>query len=333
MYTIGIDLGGTNIKVGIVDGAHAIIARAELFTNVNRPAGSIADDMAATAIQLMDEKGLSTQEISGVGVGSPGIVDAESGVILYSNNFSWTDVPLAEMIHQRLKLPLAIANDAQCAALGELEAGAGRECRNLILITLGTGVGGGIIINSRLFTGANEGGGIIGHMCVVRGGELCTCGRRGCLEAYASATALIRELARTAQRLPASHLAALYRAQGALPDVRIVFECAQEGDPVAEQIIETYIGSLGEGIVNLVNIFRPDKVLVSGGICNQGDRLMEPLNAFVQAHCFAGAQLFIPHVERAVLGNDAGIIGAASLLRKTLETADHSANQLLKRLP
>ncbi|NCB06457.1 MAG: ROK family protein, partial [Clostridia bacterium] len=195
-----------------------------------------------------------------------------------------------------------------------------------------TGVGGGIIINSRLFTGANEGGGIIGHMCIVRGGELCTCGRRGCLEAYASATALIREMARTAQRLPDSQLATLYRAQGATPDVRIVFDCAQEGDTVDRQIVGTYIGSLGEGIVNLINIFRPDKVLVSGGICNQGNRLMEPLNAFVQAHCFAGAQLVIPPVERAVLGNDAGIIGAASHLRKTLDTAQNTASPLMQRL-
>jgi glucokinase len=319
MYTIGIDLGGTNIKVGIVDEGHSILAKAEISTNVGRPADCIAGDMTSLAQKLLNERNIGLREVRGVGVGSPGIVDSENGVILYSNNFGWENVPLAEMIHRRIALPLAIANDAQCAAIGEMQAGAGMDCRNLILITLGTGVGGGIVLNRKLFTGANEGGGIIGHMVIIKNGETCTCGRKGCLEAYASATALIREMGRAVEAHPDSMLAAEWRKQGNTADARTVFDCTQAGDPVSQQIVNEYIECLGEGIANLINIFRPDKVLVSGGICNQGRKLMEPLNAYVREHCFAGDQLMIPLVDRAVLGNNAGIIGAASLIESGMD--------------
>lgn len=316
MYRVGIDLGGTNIKVGIVNETHGILIESSVPTYIERDAELIIRDMGLLALQLLKEKNIKLEQVSGIGIGSPGAIDRSNGIVLYSNNFRWENVPLAKMIHKYIDLPVFIANDAQCAALGEVKAGAGRNCHSIIMITLGTGVGGGIIINGEIFEGGHSGGGVIGHMMLVKDGEECTCGRKGCFEVYASASALIRNSRKAVFEHSDSIIFELCEGDISKISGKTPFDAADKQDPIAQKIVDDYINYLGEGIVNLVDIFRPEKILLSGGICNQGTRLTDPLNDHLRKTCFAKDKLFIPKVERAVLGNSAGIIGAASLVLK-----------------
>ena len=313
MYRAGIDLGGTNIKAGIVDEQQHIIAEASVPTNVERPYQDIIRDMAELVKTLLKQKGIGETQLKSIGIGSPGTIDAVHGVVLYSNNFGWENVPLTEQLRQYFSCPIAVSNDANCAALGEVKAGAARHAKNAILLTLGTGVGGGIILDGKVFEGAHAGGAELGHTSLICGGEPCTCGRKGCVEAYVSATALIRDAKRAAQQHPESILNAMCQGDLSHMNGKIPFDAAQDGDTVAEKVVNDYICYLGETITNFVNIFRPDIVLLSGGICNQGKKLTEPLETYIQDKCFGGSKAFIPKVACAVLGNKAGIIGAANL--------------------
>ena len=290
MYRAGIDLGGTNIKAGIVDEQQHIIAEASVPTNVERPYQDIIRDMAELVKTLLKQKGIGETQLKSIGIGSPGTIDAVHGVVLYSNNFGWENVPLTEQLRQYFCCPIAVSNDANCAALGEVKAGAARHAKNAILLTLGTGVGGGIILDGKVFEGAHAGGAELGHTSLICGGQLCTCGRKGCVEAYVSATALIRDAKRAAQQHPESILNTMCQGDLSHMNGKIPFDAAQDGD-----------------------IFRPDIVLLSGGICNQGKKLTEPLETYIQDKCFGGSKAFIPKVACAVLGNKAGIIGAANL--------------------
>ncbi|MEG1942399.1 MAG: ROK family protein, partial [Angelakisella sp.] len=236
-----------------------------------------------------------------------------AGVVAYSNNFGWENIPLAEELGKYLNLPIAMTNDANAAALGEVVAGAAAGCKNAILLTLGTGVGGGVILDGKVFEGGFAGGAELGHVTLIAGGELCTCGRRGCLEVYASATALIRHGAEAARSCPQSLMNTLCGGDLSRMNGKIPFDAAQAGDATAKQVIEDYIRYLGEGIVNMINIFRPEKIILSGGVCAQGSALTEPLNAYTHRFCFGGDKVFIAPVITATLGNDAGIIGAANL--------------------
>ena len=204
-----------------------------------------------------------------------------------------------------------ISNDANCAALGEVVAGTARGCQNAVLLTLGTGVGGGVILDGKVMEGG-VGGAELGHTTLIAGGELCTCGRRGCIECYGSATGLIREANRAADAHPDSLLASMRAKEGEMNGL-IAFEAMKQGDEVAKAVIDQYIEWVSEMVTNFVNIFRPEMVLLSGGICGQGRVLTDPVNAYVEKYAFAGKRIFIPPVMTAKLGNDAGIIGAANL--------------------
>lgn len=313
-YRIGIDLGGTNVKAGVVSEENEILLEKRIPTHAERPAKEVIRDMAELALSLLRESGIEKNRVSGVGVGSPGTVDAKTGVVVYSNNFGWENVSLGEIMSKELELPVRISNDANCAALGEVKAGAARDCASCVLITLGTGVGSGIVIDGRIFEGAHAGGAELGHTMLVEDGEVCTCGRRGCLEAYASATALIRDTRRAAEKNPDSLL--WDRCGGDLKNVdgRTAFDAAKEGDACAQAVVERYIRYLGDGIVNAVNLFRPDMVLLGGGICKQGEVLTKPLSGHVRRYCFGGEKSFIPKIGIAQLENAAGILGAAALI-------------------
>ena len=277
MYRAGIDLGGTNIKAGIVDEQQHIIAEASVPTNVERPYQDIIRDMAELVKTLLKQKGIGETQLKSIGIGSPGTIDAVHGVVLYSNNFGWENVPLTEQLKKYFSCPIAVSNDANCAALGEVKAGAAQNTKNAILLTLGTGVGGGIILDGKVFEGAHAGGAELGHTSLICGGEPCTCGRKGCVEAYVSATALIRDAKRAAQQHPESILNTMCQGDLSHMNGKIPFDAAQDGDTAAEKVVNDYICYLGETITNFVNIFRPDIVLLSGGICNQGKKLTEPL--------------------------------------------------------
>lgn len=311
---VGIDIGGTFVKIGLVDGEQNIIARKSIPTLAERRWQEVVKDIGEQTYALLVEQQIPIERLSGVGVGMPGTVDRKKGVVIYSNNIRWEDVPLAAELEKYLPVPVYVANDADCAALGETVAGAAKGCQDVIMLTLGTGVGGGVVIDGKLFEGKLVGGCEIGHMAIVEDGELCTCGRRGCLEAYASATALLRDMKRA---MEADRETSLWKKCGGDLEklcVEMVFEAAKEGDAVSVALVENYRKKLGTGIVNLINLFRPQKVLVGGGVSGQGDYLLAPINQRIREDCYGGEKGEIPEVTVATLGNTAGIIGAANLV-------------------
>lgn len=315
-YRVGIDLGGTNIKAGIVNEDQQIVRESSIPTLVERGALPIMEDMAALVERLLAEEGLTKEHVAGIGIGSPGMIDAASGTVVYSNNFDWENVPLGAYLEEKLGLPVRVSNDANCAALGEVKAGAAKDCRNCVMITLGTGVGGGVVMEGRIFEGGHAGGAELGHTTLIAGGEPCTCGRNGCFEAYASATALIRDTKRAAQANEKSMIWRLCDGDLEKIDGKTVFDAMQTGDETARRVVKQYLTYLGEGIVNMVNIFRPDKVLLSGGVCNQGKNLTVPLQEYVQKNSFAKEKGYVPEIAIATLGNLAGILGAAALVEE-----------------
>ena len=296
---IGIDIGGTDTKIGLVDVHNKLLDSVCIPTKAERPADEVIRTVAETALSILDKNGIAMEQCVGVGIGVPGTVDRKKGIVRYSNNIRWEDVPLVKEMSTYLPIPVEIANDADCAALGETIAGAGKECSDVVMITLGTGVGGGVVLDGEIYEGRGIGGSELGHMVIVENGEPCTCGRRGCLEAYASATALKREAKRASRKelIPSE-----------------IFALAKQGDPAMKEVVEIYIRRLGLGIVNIVNIFRPQLVLLGGGISGQGESLLVPLRRILREECFGGERGDVPEIEEAVLGNNAGIIGAAGLL-------------------
>ncbi|MGX8709652.1 MAG: ROK family protein [bacterium] len=313
VYRVGIDLGGTNIAVGVVDEDFHIVAKYSTPTGADRPYEQIVGDMAKAVRKALHNAGVPVEQCCSVGIGSPGICDSETGTVLYSNNLGWKGVPLTSALQKWIDLPCRLSNDANCAALGEVAAGAAKGCKNAVLITLGTGVGGGVVLDGKIFSGCHSAGAELGHTVLVKDGELCTCGRRGCLEAYASATALIRQTKRAAQEHPESLIWKLCEGNPERISGRTSFEAERQGDETGRQVVESYLSYLSEGVVDFVNIFRPECVILGGGICNEGARLLDPINTFVRHFCFGGELVEAPAVIRAALGNDAGIIGAALL--------------------
>ena len=309
MYRIGIDLGGTNIAVGVVDDHHRIVAEASLPAGAHRPAEQVVADMCRAVELALDKAGLTPADCASIGVGTPGTCDPERGVVVRAYNLNWFDVPVCAMLTAHFGLPARLSNDANCAALAETVAGGAVGCRNMILITLGTGVGGGIVADGQLLEGVGGTGAEVGHTVLVLDGEDCTCGRKGCWEAYASATALIRQGKRAAAAQPESLLA----GYGEGLTGKDVFDAAAAGDAAAQAVVDRYCVYVAAGITDLVNILGPEKVLIGGGISRQGERLLAPIRAYVAANCFGGHDRTPPVIECARLGNEAGIIGAAAL--------------------
>lgn len=311
---IGIDLGGTSMKIGILDTNYRILARKSVPTDAKRPYGQVIADMGRAAVALLKENGYRFEDCYGAGVGSPGTVDSQNGVVLYSNNIRWDNVPLAAELQRYLPVPVRVSNDADCAALGETVKGAAKGYKNAVFLTLGTGVGGGIVIDGKIFEGGHPGGAELGHIKNGAEGRQCTCGRLDCLEAYASATALIKDAAEMAAGHPESALWELCGHDLNKMDAKMPFDAAWAGDECGLLLVRNYIRYLGEGITDIVNIFRPDIIVIGGGVCAQGERLTQPLNQFLQENCFGASVSYIPKVVAAQNGNDAGIIGAASLI-------------------
>lgn len=309
---VGVDIGGMSIKIGLVTEDYKIVVKKVIPTEAETKTPRQIAEAISTAIQeLFKERGASLRDCTAVGIACPGTVDAEKGMVVYSNNIHWKDVPLIGWMKEYLNLPMALANDADAAALGEVLAGAAVGKEDAILITLGTGVGGGVVLKKKIFMGPLRGGCEPGHTVVQIGGRLCTCGRKGCLEAYASATALMKSAQERATANPASKLYRLYEANGKKMDGRLVYEAGKNGDKVAKEVLEEYETYLSEGIANLINIFRPQVVILGGGISNQKENLTRPLQEKIAKLCFGGEHSEIPELVTSCLGNDAGIIGAA----------------------
>ena len=310
-YYVGIDLGGTFIKGGIVDDLGQIIIEDKTPTESEKGAGRVATNIATLAKNLLAKAGLNTDDVEGLGMGVPGMIDSKNGNVIYSNNLKWKDFPIGEEVSAQTGLKVKIANDANVAALGEVKFGAAKEYNDAVMLTLGTGVGGGIVVDGKLVEGNKSAGAELGHAVIEANGELCTCGRKGCLEAYASATALIRDTKRAMEAHKDSKMWEL----GSLDKVtgKTAFDY-KDSDPYAKAVVDRYIKILGFGLTNLANIFRPEVILLGGGVCAQGDELVKPLQKIVDTDIFAGE--LGPRVPIAVakLENSAGLLGAAALL-------------------
>ena len=318
MYRIGIDLGGTNIAVGLVDESMSIIEKQSMPTLSERAPEAIVDDMAELCRRVAAAKGVPMTEIASVGVASPGIADDATGRVEYANNLPFRKFPLAALIRERLgNVEVHIANDANAAAWGEAVAGAAKGTSDSVMITLGTGVGGGVVLDGKMLTGYTGAASELGHMVIRAGGEECTCGRRGCFEAYASATALIRETKRAMAAHPESRMHAVAEENGAV-DGRTAFIAAQRGDAAAQAVVDRYLDDLACGVANIVNIFFPEVIALSGGVANQGDALLVPLRERVRALSY-GSRYAVRHtrIELCTLGYRAGVIGAALLAKQS----------------
>ena len=310
-YYIGIDVGGTFIKAGIVDKNGNIIADGKIASECDKGGDKLADNAATLVFELLEKSGINKEQIVGAGMGFPGFIDSKNGIVVYSNNVRLSDFPIVEIMQAKLGLKVKVANDANVAALGEKMFGAGKDYNDMVMITLGTGVGAGIIIDGKLFEGNRSAGAEIGHMLLAHGGEQCTCGRKGCFEAYSSATALIRDTRRAMQ----NHKDSLMWEIGSIDNVtgKTPFDYAKK-DKFAAEVVDNYIEMLGSALTDIANIFRPEAIIIGGGVCAQGDNLIVPLKQKIQSELF-GADFGSPEVvlRIAELGNKAGLLGAAAL--------------------
>lgn len=313
MYKLGIDLGGTNIVAGVVDDNYNIVATSKVKTNLPRPAEEVIDDMVKTANIAIESAGLKVSDIDSMGVGSPGAIDPVHGVVCYANNLGFNNVPMAKMLKERMGVDFYIENDANAAAYGEYIAGAGRGTNDFIAITLGTGVGGGVIIDGKIYSGSNYAGAELGHTVIAMGGEMCSCGRQGCWEAYASATALIRQTKQAMIKYPKSVMWELCGGDINKVDGRTAFDAMRKGDVAGKMVVDKYVEYIAVGVSNNINIFQPDVLCIGGGISKEGDNLIKPIKAFLEGENYARNIEKNTEVKVAELGNDAGIIGAAYL--------------------
>ena len=308
-YYVGIDLGGTNIAAAVVDEYGVIYGRSTRKTNVPRPYEEIFYDMAECAKDAAKESGISFTDIVSTGIGCPGAIEKETGNIEFSNNLNFHDVPIVKHMEKLIGKKVYVENDANAAAWGEYLVGSGKGTKNMIMLTLGTGVGSGIIDNGHLLTGAYGKGAEIGHMVMWLNGEKCTCGRKGCFEAYASATALINQTRKAMRANPDTDM---WKIAKKISNVngKTAFTA---NDKVAKDVVKNYLSYLSEGIVNIVNIFQPEIICVGGGISNVGEKILKPMRKAIENYSFARYGKKQTEVQIAKLGNDAGIIGAALL--------------------
>lgn len=315
MYYLGIDLGGTNIAVGLVDENLEIVLKDSVKTLTSRPTSEIIDDMASLCKSLVERAGITFDEVEYLGVAAPGSIDPVNGIVRYSNNVKMSNYPLADELRSRLPIrKVYLENDANAAALGEAKAGAGKGYSNLVMITLGTGVGGGIVIDGKLYSGFNHCGAELGHTVIEVDGRLCSCGRKGCFEAYSSATGLVNM---TKEKMTEDENSLMWKlVNNNLEKVngRTAFDAAKKGDESGLAVVNMYIKYLACGLTNLVNIFQPEVLCIGGGVCGEGDYLLKPLVEIVRKSEYgAENQTNFSQIKIAELGNNAGIIGAAAL--------------------
>ena len=312
MYYIGIDLGGTNIKGALVNEEGEILREESRPTRAALGAETVCDGIAAVITALAE----STDAIGGVGIGCPGTVDDAAGRVIFAPNLGWKNFDLRGAVRARTGISPRLGNDANAAALAETLVGCAKGAQSAVIVTLGTGVGGGVVLDGKMLTGYTGAASELGHMVSHSGGEKCACGREGCFEAYASATALIRETKRAMAAQPQSLLHTVAEENGTV-DGRTAFAAAQRGDAAARAVVERYTDDLACGLANLVNIFFPEVIALSGGIAEQGEALLVPLRERVRSLSYASdCAARHTRIERCTLGYRAGVIGAALLARQ-----------------
>ena len=309
---MGIDLGGTGIKVGVVNDAGHILHKGSMPTLPERGHEAVIHDMAKLTKQVMAEAGIAPEAIQSVGVGIPGIEDVKTGIVPFCTNLGWHEVPLKSQLSALLGKPVFVANDATVAALAEATAGASKGTKSSVLVTLGTGVGGGVILDGKPFVGVHGVATEVGHMVVKFDGIMCSCGHRGCWERYASATAIIREGKISAEANPEGMIARSVENDLNKITAKTVIDCARAGDPDAVKLFDDYCFWIAVGLGNLVNAYDPEVFVLGGGVSAAGDFLLMPVREKLKETVFFRTMPYA-RVEIAQLGNDAGIIGAAML--------------------
>ncbi|MBQ9761109.1 MAG: ROK family protein [Clostridia bacterium] len=317
MYRIGIDLGGTNIAAGIVNEKFEIIHKDSTPTLTSRPNEEIVADMGALVKKIIADAGLTEADIDAVGVVSPGVVDGETGCVIFAGNMGFKNFPLVSLLKSHISIEkIYIENDANAAAWGEAIAGAAKGARSSVMITLGTGVGGGIVDGGRVFKGFNSAAGELGHIVIETDGRPCTCGRRGCWEAYSSATGLINmtneKLAECEKNGRPTKMTEIVANRGKVSG-RTAFDAMRMGDEAAREVVDMYVKYLAAGLTNMVNIFQPEVLSIGGGVSNEGQFLLDLVTPLVDRERFGSGLFRSTELRIAQLRNDAGIIGAAVL--------------------
>lgn len=316
MY-LGVDLGGINIAVGLVDENNQIIHKDSVPTGRLRSFEEIMKDMADLCRKVTEDAGYQMSDVVSIGIGSPGTPDVKEKKVVYANNLvHFVDVNLEKELQKYFPgMTVYVENDANAAAYGEIIAGAAKEFSTAVVVTLGTGVGGGVIIENKIYAGFNHAGSEVGHMVIIKDGVPCTCGRNGCFEVYASATALIRETAEMIEKYPDSVIHSMIDGNPENINGKTAFDAAAQNDEAGCEIIRQYVEYLGTGISNLINVFQPEAIVIGGGISKQGENLLVPLREYVKKNSYTRG---VPEskIMTAKLGNDAGIIGAAMLWRQ-----------------
>ena len=317
MYYLGIDLGGTNIAAGIVDENYNILKKGSVPTLASRGIDAVMVDMAKLCQSLLDEMKLTIDDIAYAGIASPGTCNSDTGVCEFSNNIVMLNYPIADVLKEKLGVKkVYIDNDANAAALAEALVGSAKGASSAIMITLGTGVGGGIVIDGKIFSGFNFAGAELGHMVIEKGGRPCTCGRRGCFEAYCSASALS---AMTREKMHELSLKGIHsqlfeeEKHDGKVSARTAFNAMRKGDVYGKAIVDDYIEYLAIGLTNMINIFQPHILSIGGGVCNEKEYLTVPLTRIINREQYTRDNPNKTKVVTAALGNDAGIIGAAGL--------------------
>ena len=314
-YYIGVDVGGSNIACAVVDENCEIISRSKAKTHGKT--GSIdytevLDIIIRTVNLACEAAGIKPSDASSIGIGCPGICNSDMGIVEYTNNLGFRNVPLKTDVEDEFKIPVYLDNDANAAAFGEYIAGAAMGTKNAVVITLGTGVGPGIIINGKIYRGTNFAAGEIGHTVIVADGLPCSCGRKGCFEAYSSATGLVNMTRKAAEKHPESLINQLIKEDGKA-SARTAYKAAKLGDEVGKKVTEEYVKYLAVGIANVINTFQPDILCIGGGVCNEGSLLLNPLKEAVYREIYSRDSKKTTRLAICTLGNDAGIIGAAML--------------------
>ena len=312
-YSAAIDLGGTNIGIGIVSEEGELVFKTSVPVEDNQNPFALLEQMAEGTKQCIADSGRELSDISFVGIGIPGLIKGPKGPVILAANINWHNVDAVPFLEEKIGLPVYLGNDADCAAMGEYHSGSGKLYDSLIMITLGTGIGGGAVVNGKLFPGFGGFGGEYGHITLVHGGVECGCGKHGCFEVYGSANALKRETREMAEQHPESLIWEM--CEGNLDNIggKTAFDAAEKGDETGAAIVEQYISYLADGISGIVNVFRPEVIVLGGGVSNQGPSLFEPLNEKFANLCVASDCIEPPKIVKATLGNSAGIIGAGLL--------------------
>ncbi len=311
-YSLGIDIGGTNLKVGLVGRNRKIFMENRVKTDAAKGYEHVRDSIIKACNELLEQAKITSSDLKQIGIGCPGTCNQQTGFVEYSNNLGWNNVPLRNDVEAAFGVKTYLDNDANAAAYGEYIAGAAKGCDSAVIITLGTGLGAGIIINGKIFSGSNYAGAEIGHTVIVADGKPCTCGRNGCFEAYSSATGLVNMTKEKLEQHPDSIMAQIAKKDGKISG-RTAFKAEREGCSVGTEVVREYIKYLACGLINVINVFQPDILCIGGGVCNEGEYLLNPLKELIAREIYSKNSAKNTKITICELGNTAGIIGAAML--------------------